>query len=42
VGVIDFSFYLKDMQPNDNEKQSDEIVAVLDQKHYVEELNRHL
>ncbi|KAE8614419.1 hypothetical protein XENTR_v10008153 [Xenopus tropicalis] len=42
VGVIDFSFYLKDMQQNDNEKQSDEIVAVLDQKHYVEELNRHL
>ncbi|KAG8439110.1 hypothetical protein GDO86_005355 [Hymenochirus boettgeri] len=42
VGVIDFSFYLKDMQPNDNDKQADEIVAVLDQKHYVEEINRHL
>ncbi|KAM4677451.1 RUN and FYVE domain-containing protein 1 isoform 1-T3 [Discoglossus pictus] len=42
VGVIDFSFYLKDTQPNDNDKQADEIAAVLDQKHYVEELNRHL
>ncbi|XP_053573200.1 RUN and FYVE domain-containing protein 1 [Bombina bombina] len=42
VGVIDFSFYLKDIQPNDNDKHADEIAAVLDQKHYVEELNRHL
>ncbi|MEE6478975.1 hypothetical protein FKM82_012070 [Ascaphus truei] len=42
VGVIDFSFYLKEIQPNDNDKQADEIAAILDQKHYVEELNRHL
>ncbi|XP_053319303.1 RUN and FYVE domain-containing protein 1 [Spea bombifrons] len=42
VGVIDFSFYLKDTQQNDNEKHTDDIAAILDQKHYVEELNRHL
>lgn len=42
VGVIDFSFYLKDIQLNDNDNKADEIANVLDQKHYVEELNRHL
>ncbi|XP_063784390.1 RUN and FYVE domain-containing protein 1-like [Pseudophryne corroboree] len=43
VGIIDFSFCLKDTQMNDdNEKKADEIASVLDQKHYVEELNRHL
>ncbi|XP_077329645.1 RUN and FYVE domain-containing protein 1 isoform X1 [Lithobates pipiens] len=42
VGVIDFSFYLKDIQLNDNDSKADEIANVLDQKHYVEELNRHL
>uniref|UniRef100_A0A8D0H9A2 RUN and FYVE domain containing 1 n=1 Tax=Sphenodon punctatus TaxID=8508 RepID=A0A8D0H9A2_SPHPU len=39
VGVIDFSLYLKDTQSSDDDE---EITAVLDQKHYVEELNRHL
>ncbi|XP_014453072.1 RUN and FYVE domain-containing protein 1 isoform X5 [Alligator mississippiensis] len=42
VGVIDFSLYLKDTQNNDALKQDGGITAVLDQKHYVEELNRHL
>ncbi|KAM4746891.1 RUN and FYVE domain-containing protein 1 isoform 2-T2 [Rhinophrynus dorsalis] len=42
VGVIDFSFYLQDIQPNANDKQAEEIAAVLDQKHYIEELNKHL
>ncbi|XP_077122109.1 RUN and FYVE domain-containing protein 1-like isoform X2 [Ranitomeya variabilis] len=42
VGIIDFSFSLKDVQLNDSEKKADEITTVLDQKHYVEELNRHL
>ncbi|XP_068129038.1 RUN and FYVE domain-containing protein 1-like [Hyperolius riggenbachi] len=42
VGVIDFSFCLKDIQLNDNENKVDELSNVLDQKHYVEELNRHL
>ncbi|XP_006026895.1 RUN and FYVE domain-containing protein 1 isoform X3 [Alligator sinensis] len=42
VGVIDFSLYLKDTQNNDDLKQDGGITAVLDQKHYVEELNRHL
>ncbi|XP_073429804.1 RUN and FYVE domain-containing protein 1 isoform X2 [Dendrobates tinctorius] len=42
VGIIDFSFCLKDVQLNDSEKKADEITTVLDQKHYVEELNRHL
>ncbi|KFO93177.1 RUN and FYVE domain-containing protein 1, partial [Buceros rhinoceros silvestris] len=41
VGVIDFSLYLKETQDNDG-KQDGGITAVLDQKHYVEELNRHL
>ncbi|XP_044883671.1 RUN and FYVE domain-containing protein 1 isoform X3 [Mauremys mutica] len=42
VGVIDFSLYLKDIQNSDDSKQDHGITAVLDQKHYVEELNRHL
>ncbi|XP_058023249.1 RUN and FYVE domain-containing protein 1 isoform X4 [Ahaetulla prasina] len=42
VAVIDFSLYLKDTQCIDNDKGDEEITAVLDQKHYVEELNRHL
>ncbi|XP_072001887.1 RUN and FYVE domain-containing protein 1 isoform X2 [Engystomops pustulosus] len=42
VGIIDFSFCLKEIQENDSEKKADEITSVLDQKHYVEELNRHL
>ncbi|KAF7249263.1 RUN and FYVE domain-containing protein 1 [Varanus komodoensis] len=42
VAVIDFSLYLKDTQNNDNGKEDGGITAVLDQKHYVEELNRHL
>ncbi|KAM8973906.1 RUN and FYVE domain-containing protein 1 [Pelodytes ibericus] len=42
VGVIDFSFYLKDIQQNGHDKHTEEIAAVLDQKNYVEELNRHL
>uniref|UniRef100_A0A8C6N7F2 RUN and FYVE domain-containing protein 1 n=3 Tax=Melopsittacus undulatus TaxID=13146 RepID=A0A8C6N7F2_MELUD len=41
VGVIDFSLYLKETQDSDS-KQDGGITAVLDQKHYVEELNRHL
>ncbi|XP_075020803.1 RUN and FYVE domain-containing protein 1 isoform X4 [Calonectris borealis] len=41
VGVIDFSLYLKEAQDSDG-KQDGGITAVLDQKHYVEELNRHL
>uniref|UniRef100_A0A6J0SPS3 RUN and FYVE domain-containing protein 1 isoform X2 n=1 Tax=Pogona vitticeps TaxID=103695 RepID=A0A6J0SPS3_9SAUR len=42
VAVIDFSLYLKDTQNSDNGKEDGGITAVLDQKHYVEELNRHL
>lgn len=43
VGVIDFSLYLKDgAQDRTDNKQSTEITNILDQKHYVEELNRHL
>ncbi|XP_039196740.1 RUN and FYVE domain-containing protein 1 isoform X2 [Crotalus tigris] len=42
VAVIDFSLYLKDTQCTDNGKGDEGITAVLDQKHYVEELNRHL
>uniref|UniRef100_A0A671N915 RUN and FYVE domain-containing protein 1-like n=1 Tax=Sinocyclocheilus anshuiensis TaxID=1608454 RepID=A0A671N915_9TELE len=34
VGVIDFSMYLKD--------PDSKMTAILDQKHYIEELNRHL
>ncbi|XP_026552345.1 RUN and FYVE domain-containing protein 1 isoform X2 [Pseudonaja textilis] len=42
VAVIDFSLYLKDTQCIDNDKGDEGMTAVLDQKHYVEELNRHL
>uniref|UniRef100_A0AAQ5ZPQ9 RUN and FYVE domain containing 1 n=1 Tax=Amphiprion ocellaris TaxID=80972 RepID=A0AAQ5ZPQ9_AMPOC len=38
VGVIDFSLYLKDPFLNSDAKMT----AILDQKHYIEELNRHL
>ncbi|XP_043559577.1 RUN and FYVE domain-containing protein 1 isoform X2 [Chiloscyllium plagiosum] len=43
VGVIDFSLYLKDgVQDNADCRQDTELTKILDQKHYVEELNRHL
>ncbi|XP_062044531.1 RUN and FYVE domain-containing protein 1 [Lepus europaeus] len=42
VGVIDFSIYLKDVQDLDGGKEHERITDVLDQKNYVEELNRHL
>nr|XP_036857941.1 RUN and FYVE domain-containing protein 1 [Manis javanica] len=42
VGVIDFSLYLKDVQDFDGSKEHERITDVLDQKNYVEELNRHL
>ncbi|XP_069324675.1 RUN and FYVE domain-containing protein 1 [Eulemur rufifrons] len=42
VGVIDFSLYLKDVQDIDSGKEHERITDVLDQKNYVEELNRHL
>ncbi|XP_043925318.1 RUN and FYVE domain-containing protein 1 [Protopterus annectens] len=42
VGVIDFSLYLKDSQSSDSGNLDEEMTAVLDQKNYVEELNRHL
>ncbi|XP_078509464.1 RUN and FYVE domain-containing protein 1 isoform X3 [Lissotriton helveticus] len=42
VGVIDFSLFLKDAQSSENDKQEEEMTAILDQKHYLEELNRHL
>ncbi|XP_073743675.1 RUN and FYVE domain-containing protein 1 isoform X4 [Callorhinus ursinus] len=42
VGVIDFSLYLKDVQDLDGGKEHERITDVLDQKNYVEELNRHL
>uniref|UniRef100_A0AAY4CJ57 RUN and FYVE domain containing 1 n=1 Tax=Denticeps clupeoides TaxID=299321 RepID=A0AAY4CJ57_9TELE len=37
VAVIDFSLYLKDPQSTESK-----MTAILDQKHYIEELNRHL
>lgn len=44
-GVIDFSLYLRDcnseVQPPEN-IETDSFTAVLDQKNYIEELNRHL
>uniref|UniRef100_A0A671U8W9 RUN and FYVE domain containing 1 n=1 Tax=Sparus aurata TaxID=8175 RepID=A0A671U8W9_SPAAU len=40
VGVIDFSLYLKD--PANSETPKEYMTAILDQKHYIEELNRHL
>uniref|UniRef100_A0A5F9CE20 RUN and FYVE domain-containing protein 1 n=1 Tax=Oryctolagus cuniculus TaxID=9986 RepID=A0A5F9CE20_RABIT len=42
VGVIDFSIYLRDVQDLDGGKEHERITDVLDQKNYVEELNRHL
>ncbi|XP_053768234.1 RUN and FYVE domain-containing protein 1 isoform X2 [Desmodus rotundus] len=42
VGVIDFSLYLKDVRDLDGGKEHERITDVLDQKNYVEELNRHL
>lgn len=42
VGVIDFSLYLKDVQDLDSGREHERITDVLDQKNYVEELNRHL
>ncbi|XP_021097901.1 RUN and FYVE domain-containing protein 1 isoform X3 [Heterocephalus glaber] len=42
VGVIDFSLYLKDVQDPDGGREHERITDVLDQKNYVEELNRHL
>uniref|UniRef100_A0A4W3KG10 RUN and FYVE domain containing 2 n=1 Tax=Callorhinchus milii TaxID=7868 RepID=A0A4W3KG10_CALMI len=43
VGVIDFSFYLKNDEENSGCCERDgQIAAILDQKNYVEELNRQL
>ncbi|XP_064416541.1 protein RUFY3 isoform X4 [Latimeria chalumnae] len=43
VGVIDFSMYLKDGGHSSKNSEGDgQITAILDQKNYVEELNRHL
>ncbi|XP_043113287.1 RUN and FYVE domain-containing protein 1 [Puntigrus tetrazona] len=42
VGVIDFSMYLKDPQAPENTQDDSKMTAILDQKHYIEELNRHL
>ncbi|MBN3284775.1 RUFY3 protein, partial [Polyodon spathula] len=43
VGVIDFSMYLKDGSHSSKSTEGDgQITAILDQKNYVEELNRHL
>uniref|UniRef100_A0AAY4CNW4 RUN domain-containing protein n=1 Tax=Denticeps clupeoides TaxID=299321 RepID=A0AAY4CNW4_9TELE len=43
VGVIDFSMYLKDGSHSSKSPEGDgQITAILDQKNYVEELNRHL
>lgn len=45
MGVIDFSLYLRntgaDTSPEDSQEQTD-MTTVLDQKNYIEELNRHL
>ena len=50
-GVIDFSLYLRSKEgtsPNDlaasnsTASTSTDIAAILDQKNYIEELNRHL
>lgn len=40
--MIDFSLYLKDVQELDGGREHERITDVLDQKNYVEELNRHL
>ncbi|KAJ0044189.1 hypothetical protein NL108_005218 [Boleophthalmus pectinirostris] len=42
VGVIDFSLYLKDPANSETSQDESKMTAILDQKHYVEELNRHL
>ncbi|XP_064829300.1 RUN and FYVE domain-containing protein 1-like isoform X2 [Oncorhynchus masou masou] len=42
VGVIDFSLYLKDPMITETTKDDTKMTAILDQKHYIEELNRHL
>ncbi|XP_051790103.1 LOW QUALITY PROTEIN: RUN and FYVE domain-containing protein 1-like [Erpetoichthys calabaricus] len=42
VGVIDFSLYLKDPHYSENPKDDGKLTVILDQKHYIEELNRHL
>ncbi|XP_059201889.1 RUN and FYVE domain-containing protein 1 [Centropristis striata] len=42
VGVIDFSLYLKDPAHSETAKDDTKMTAILDQKHYIEELNRHL
>uniref|UniRef100_A0A8C7HU78 RUN and FYVE domain containing 1 n=1 Tax=Oncorhynchus kisutch TaxID=8019 RepID=A0A8C7HU78_ONCKI len=42
VGVIDFSLYLKDPMTTETTKDDTKMTAILDQKHYIEELNRHL
>jgi len=45
-GVIDFSLYLRSpnqvLSDSSSDEQGDNMVAVLDQKNYIEELNRHL
>ncbi|XDV37631.1 hypothetical protein PO909_007205 [Leuciscus waleckii] len=42
VCVIDFSMYLKDLQATETTQDDSKMTAILDQKHYIEELNRHL
>ncbi|XP_072484893.1 RUN and FYVE domain-containing protein 2 isoform X4 [Notamacropus eugenii] len=42
VGVIDFSVYLKNEEDIGNKERNVQIAAILDQKNYVEELNRQL
>ncbi|KAM4585989.1 RUN and FYVE domain-containing protein 1 [Fundulus diaphanus] len=42
VAVIDFSLYLKDPANSEAPKDDAKMTAILDQKHYIEELNRHL
>ncbi|XP_034037349.1 RUN and FYVE domain-containing protein 2 [Thalassophryne amazonica] len=42
VGIIDFSLYLKDQANSETPKDDAKMTAILDQKHYIEELNRHL
>ncbi|XP_076018832.1 RUN and FYVE domain-containing protein 1 [Genypterus blacodes] len=42
VAVIDFSLYLKDPANSETPKDETKMTAILDQKHYIEELNRHL
>ena len=44
-GVIDFSLYLRSSRSSesvDDEAEPSNMDAMLDQKNYVEELNRHL